>query len=152
MPDRIIRESICTSDTIDKLSCFEEVLWHRLTVNCDDYGRFDGRVEILKGRLFPLKSALSANEIELAIKALQQAGLVLLYECNARPYIQLVTWRKYQRVRAIKSKYPPPPGEADNICCQPTTNAPVSVSVSDIASDAGGAAVYTTKTKWRSLN
>ena len=36
MPNRIIRESICTSDSIDKLSWFEEVLFYRLIVNCDD--------------------------------------------------------------------------------------------------------------------
>ena len=36
MPNRIIRESICTSDSVDKLSWFEEVLFYRLIVNCDD--------------------------------------------------------------------------------------------------------------------
>ena len=37
MPNRIIRESICTSDSVDKLSWFEEVLFYRLIVNCDDF-------------------------------------------------------------------------------------------------------------------
>ncbi len=131
MPDRIIRESICTSDTIDKLSWFEEVLWHRLTVNCDDYGRFDGRAEILKGRLFPLKADLALKDIKNAIKKLSAVGLVAPYVYGGKPYLQLVTWCKYQRVRAAKSKYPDPPlASADN-CCQLTSNVPVSVSVSE---------------------
>ena len=59
MPNRIIKESICTSDSIDSLSWFEEVLFYRLIVNCDDYGRFDGRPSIIKSRLFPLKENLT---------------------------------------------------------------------------------------------
>ena len=43
MPNRILKESIRTSDTIGELSWFEEVLFYRLIVSCDDYGRFDGR-------------------------------------------------------------------------------------------------------------
>ena len=74
MPDRIIKESICTSDTIDKLSWFEEVFWHRLTVNCDDYGRFDGRPAILKSRLFPLKSGVTDKNILETLNRLSTVG------------------------------------------------------------------------------
>lgn len=115
MPDRIIKESICTSDTIDKLSWFEEVFWHRLTVNCDDYGRFDGRPAILKSRLFPLKSGVTDKNILETLNRLSTVGLVILYTYEDRPYLQLVTWEKHQRVRAQKSKYPSP---ADG-CRQP---------------------------------
>lgn len=114
MPDRIIRESICTSETIDKLGWFEEVLWHRLTVNCDDYGRFDGRPAILKGRLFPLKDGLLTATLQNALQNLENAGLIQLYTHDGRPYIHLVTWEKYQRVRANKSKYPAPPPNTGN--------------------------------------
>ena len=55
MPNRIIKESVCTSDSVDGLSWFEEVFFYRLIVNCDDYGRFDARPAVLKSRLFPLK-------------------------------------------------------------------------------------------------
>ena len=37
MPNRILKESICRSDTIDHLTWFEEVLFYRLIVSCDDY-------------------------------------------------------------------------------------------------------------------
>ena len=61
MPNRILKESVCTSDSVNKLSWFEEVLFYRLIVNCDDYGRFDGRVSIIKNRLFPLKENLTGK-------------------------------------------------------------------------------------------
>ena len=70
MPNRILKESICTSESIDDMSWFEECFFHRLLVNCDDYGRFDARPAILKSRLFPLKERLSLKDIEGALKRL----------------------------------------------------------------------------------
>ena len=58
MPNRILRETVCTSNSVDQLSWFEEVLFYRLIVNCDDFGRYDGRAAIIKNRLFPLKEML----------------------------------------------------------------------------------------------
>lgn len=106
MPNRILKESICVSDTIDTLSWFEEVLFYRLIVNCDDYGRFDGRVNIIKNRLFPLKDGLTAKAVKDGINRLSTVGLVTLYEFEGRPYLQLVTWNDHQSIRARKSKYP----------------------------------------------
>jgi len=105
VPNRIIKESICTSDTIDQLSWFEEVFFYRLIVNCDDYGRFDARTTILKARLFPLKS-VTEKQISDALHKLSTVGIVALYEYDGRPYLQLVTWEKHQTVRNKKGKYP----------------------------------------------
>lgn len=106
MPNRIIKESIRTSDTINSLSWFEEVLFYRLIVSCDDYGRFDGRPAIIKGTCFPLKEAVTAKSIEEALDKLATAGLVDLYTVDGKPILQLPTWKYHQTVRAAKSKYP----------------------------------------------
>lgn len=108
MPNRIIKESICTSDSIDQLSWFEEVLFYRLIVNCDDYGRFDGRPAIIKNRLFPLKENLTAKTVSGAINKLASAGLIVLYVFEDKPYLYLPTWNHHQNVRAKRSKYPSP--------------------------------------------
>ena len=113
MPNRIIKESICSSDNLDTLTWFEEVFFYRLIVNCDDYGRMDARPAILRARLFPLKS-------------LRTAGMITLYVVDGRPYLQLRTWERHQSVRAHKSKYPPPEAgeeQSENIRMQPHTNA-----------------------------
>ena len=55
MPNRIIKESICTSDSINQLTPFQEVFFYRLLVNCDDYGRLDARPEVLASKLYPLR-------------------------------------------------------------------------------------------------
>lgn len=114
MPNRIIKESICRSDSIDSLSWFEEVLFYRLIVVCDDYGRFDGRPAVIKGACFPLKDDITKKQISEAINKLSTAGLVRGYEVQGRPYLQLTTWNYHQQIRAKKSKYPSPDDRADN--------------------------------------
>lgn len=108
MPNRILKESICTSDSIDGLTWFEEVLFYRLMVSCDDFGRFDGRAAIIKNRLFPLKENLTIKAVSAAINALASKELVSLYEFEGKPYLCLPTWNEHQTIRAKKSKYPAP--------------------------------------------
>ncbi len=105
MPNRILKESICRSEEIDSLSWFEEVLFYRLIVICDDFGRYDGRAKIIKGSCFPLKS-ITEKDIDKALEKLSAVGLVRVYEAQGRPYLQLVTWANHQRIRNQKSKYP----------------------------------------------
>lgn len=129
MPNRIIKESICTSDSIDQLSWFEEVFFYRLIVNCDDYGRFDARLPILKSRLFPLKS-VTEKQIEDALNKLSTVGIVLVYEYENRPFLQLVSWERHQTIRNKKSKYPSPADgvplkEIEINCNQLSANVPV---------------------------
>ena len=102
MPNRILKESICKSDTVDTLSWFEEVFFYRLIVNCDDYGRMDARPAILKANLFPLKN-ITVADIEKTLNELSAAGLVYRYIVNDKPYLLLVTWEKYLQVRSKKS-------------------------------------------------
>lgn len=105
MPNRILKESICRSEDIDSLTWFEEVLFYRLIVICDDFGRFDGRIKIIKGSCFPLKS-VTEKDIERALNKLSAVGLVKLYQVEEKPYLQLVTWSSHQTIRNQKSKYP----------------------------------------------
>lgn len=107
MPNRIIKESICTSDNIDQLSAFQETVFYRMIVNCDDYGRMDARPKILASKLFPLKD-IRTQQIEEALRALTSAELVILYEVDGKPFLQMKTWDRHQQVRAKRSKYPAP--------------------------------------------
>ena len=128
MPNRILKESICVSDSIDQLSWFEEVLFYRLIVNCDDYGRYDGRPAIIKNRLFPLKDSLTLKNVSAAINKLASAGLVALYEFEGKPFLYLPTWNEHQSVRAKRSKYPAPEDgvkSSEVICNQMQADVPV---------------------------
>ena len=121
MGNRIIKESICTSDSVDELSWFEEVLFYRLIVNCDDFGRFDGRTAVIKNRLFPLKDNVTTKAVDAALQRLASVELVVLYEFEGKPYLHLPSWDKHQTIRAKRSKYPAPEDgmqRAEIICKQ----------------------------------
>ena len=126
MPNRILKESICTSESINALDWKAEVLFYRLLVSCDDYGRYDGRIAILKNKLFPLKDDLTKKEVESSLTKLVSAGLVALYEVDGKPFLYLPTWDDHQSVRAKKSKFPSPDDgviTSANICKQMKSNA-----------------------------
>lgn len=134
MPNRIIKESVCVSDSIDKLTWFEEVLFYRLIVNCDDYGRFDGRVSVIKNRLFPLKDNVTIKAVTEAINKLVSVELVVLYEFEGKPYLHLPTWNEHQSIRAKRSKYPAPDDSVKSheiICKQMQADVPVIQSESE---------------------
>lgn len=108
MPNRIIKESICTSDTTDKMTWFEEVFFYRLMVNADDFGRYDARPRILNARLFPLKNDIREDQIVNALYRLSLLDIVRVYIYDERPYLQLKTWSEHQQIRNKRSKYPEP--------------------------------------------
>lgn len=108
MPNRILKESICTSETLDKLNDFQENFFYRLIVNCDDYGRMDARPAILKARLYPLRERLTLKDIDGALRALAAVSCVEVYEVDGKPYLQLPSWEVHQTIRAKKSRYPGP--------------------------------------------
>lgn len=132
MPNRIIKESICSSESIDSLTWFEEVFFYRLIVNCDDFGRMDARPAILRSRLFPLKN-VTDKTIEAALNRLATVGMVLVYEYDHRAFLQLASWQKHQQIRNQKSKYPSP--EESVIICNQLISTDIKSSRNPIQSE-----------------
>lgn len=108
MPNRIIKESICTSESLAELSDFEFRLWVGLITQADDAGRGDARPAIIKGRVFPLRERVTVKEIDNALHGLAAKGCVSLYMVGGRPYFWFPTWSDHQRIRDVKPKYPGP--------------------------------------------
>jgi hypothetical protein len=109
MPNRIIKQSLCESETIAKLSDFEFRLWISLIVLVDDAGRGDARPAIIKGKAFPLRSRVTEKDIVDALHGLAAKGCVSLYESDGKPYFWFPTWGQHQRLDRAKPKYPEPP-------------------------------------------
>lgn len=105
MPNRIIKESICTSEDYAKLSLFERDLFIRLIVSADDYGRYDGRAAVIRGKLFPLET-VTDKTISDGLMKLSSAGIVVPYEVDGKPYLRLTAWERHQQIRAKRSKFP----------------------------------------------
>lgn len=108
MPNRIISSGILTSDSLSKLSWFDQCVFFRLLVLADDYGRYDARPAVIRGQAFSLYDVTN-KDIQAALSRLAAVGIIGLYEVGGRSYLQLEHWNSYQRVRNSKEKYPAPP-------------------------------------------
>lgn len=119
MPNRILKETICTSENLTSLGWGEQIFFLRLLVQCDDFGRFDARIPLMRASCFPFElDRVSEQQIGDWLQSLVRADLLWLYVVSGKPYLQMTTWGKHQRKRAQFSKYPNPPAVVD-ICTQP---------------------------------
>jgi hypothetical protein len=109
MPNRILKESIRTSSEIDALSPEEEVLFYRLLVACDDFGRFDARAKVVRAACFPLKEDMTSARVSTGLDRLVAVGLIWFYDTREGHFLQVRSWQKHQQTRAAHSKYPDPP-------------------------------------------
>ena len=108
LPNRIIKESICTSEDIAGLSMGAEILFYHLMVKVDDFGVYFGNEQIIKNTCFPLKSSeIKVKQVESWLNELVKAGLLFAYVAeDGKKYVQFTKWAKHQQIRAKKSKYP----------------------------------------------
>lgn len=108
MPNRIIKESIRTSKTINNLTDFQFRVWTYLITYVDDYGRGSADPEILKGFVFPRRKGLTESNIAKALADLAAVGSIFLYEVDGESYLYFPNWSEHQRIQTKKSKFPPP--------------------------------------------
>ena len=105
MPDRIIRQAILDSERVNQLTWPGEVFYRRLMSIVDDFGRYDGRVSIIRAQLYPLKiNEVSNADVAKWLDECSNAGLVSVYEVENRPYLELLNFN--QRLRTMRSKFP----------------------------------------------
>ena len=150
MPNRIIKESICTSEEIDILTPEQEVFFYRLMVVVDDFGLMDARLSILKAKCYPLKS-IEINCIQMNLARLQEVGLVKLYQADGKPYLSIVNWAKHQQIRAKRAKYPTPECGSEITCNQLKSNVPV-IQSNPILSLSGNPDPVPAKSKKQTFN
>ena len=104
MANRILRDWTC-SETIDQLSESSEIFFTRLIMKADDFGRFYGSPKLLKAQLYPLKE-YSLKQVEKWRDEVVRLGIVSLYFCDGKEYIEIKDFN--QRLRLMKSKFPEP--------------------------------------------
>lgn len=114
MPNRLIKDSLCTSDKVNALSDFEFRVWVSLITYVDDYGRGDARPAIIKGRCFPLRNDATQEKISEALSALEKSGCIKTYDVDGGKYFCFPRWEMHQKIRNKKSKYPEP----NDKCCR----------------------------------
>ena len=113
MPNRIIKESIRTSKSVNALPDFLFRVWVYVITYVDDYGRGSADPQLLRGFLLPRKR-VTESQIREALAGLADAGLIILYEDDGEAYLYFPKWEDHQRIRQKVSRFPaPPPIAAD---------------------------------------
>lgn len=108
MPNRIIKDSIRTSKSVNAMTDFQFRLWVYLITYVDDYGRGSADPELLKGFVFPRRKRVSESDIEKALAELAGMGCILLYVVDGESYFCFPRWSDHQRIQTKKSKFPGP--------------------------------------------
>ena len=111
MPNRIIKETIRTSKSINAMTDFQFRVWTYLLTYVDDYGRGSADPELLKGLVFPRQRRLTESAIEDALVNLARIGSIVLYEVDGESYLYFPNWGDHQRIQRKYSKFPDPPAE-----------------------------------------
>lgn len=109
MPNRVIKDTIRTSKSVNALSDFEFRLWMYLITYVDDHGRGSADPELLKGLVFPRRKGVTEKQIQAALDSLANTGMVILYEYDEEPFFYFPNWDKHQRIQNKHSKFPDPP-------------------------------------------
>ena len=115
MPNRIIKESIRTSKTVNAMSDFQFRLWTYMITYVDDYGRGSADPELLKGFVFPRRKGVTESTIEKTLAELANLGSIHLYEVDGESYLCFPNWSDHQRIQQKKSKFPEPPADISAI-------------------------------------
>lgn len=108
MPNRIIKETIRSSKSVNQLSDFQFRLWIYLITYVDDYGRGSADPELLKGFVFPRRKGVTESQISAGLTALANAGMIEIYEVDGEPFLYFPTWSQHQRIQQKRSKFPEP--------------------------------------------
>lgn len=109
MGNRMIKESIRTSKSVNSLTDFQFRTWVYLITYVDDYGRGSADPELLKGLVFTRRKGVTEAQIEKALADLANTGMITLYEVDGESFFCFPNWHLHQRIQTKKSKFPPPP-------------------------------------------
>ena len=113
VPGRYFREGLLDSARVKDAGEKAENLFVRLMLVADDFGRFDGRVDVIWRKCWPAGGptgtdpAQQLEDVLERLATLTRHDLAVSYVVDGKPYIYLPRFK--QRTRATKSKYPDPP-------------------------------------------
>lgn len=138
MPTRYLRPGIRDSEPIDSLTERAEILFYRLVVTVDDFGRTDARPSMIKAACFPIRESVSVDDCESMLAELAAKGLITVYAVGGKLYLQMLKWDNVPRAK--ESKFPAPEDGCTHTYTdvyKPRTSVPVTVTVTGTKTETG---------------
>lgn len=114
MPSRVIRGGFNSSESMAKVSLQAELMFAKLILGVDDYGRTDGRPVMLRSLLYPLRESVKVKDVGKWLAELTAGDdpTVWIYRVDDKPYVQLIKWEEHRGKsrRGQTSRWPDPTG------------------------------------------
>lgn len=124
MPQRFLRPTITTSRKWNRCTWPAQSGYIRLLTVVDDFGRYFGEHDILRGHLFARRDDITTQTVADICSQWEEHGLVEFYKHDGETYLQITNW--HEKARSA-SKFPDPNrGESehlqtiDNKCSPPS--------------------------------
>ena len=106
---RSLKPEFPLSETMGRVTRPARLLFVLLWTQCDDEGRARAAPILLRGTLFPYDQDVTVNDVSEWLIELAREGAIRLYTVGSDRYLEVVNWRKHQRIdRPTPSKIPGP--------------------------------------------
>lgn len=104
---RIYREWLLKTRSVDELTEPAEILWWRLWLVADDYGRYYADGDHIRMASFPVSpKRYNSDQIDGYLGEFEAAGLVRFYTDDGTEYLEI---QRFDQRTKYKSKFPAPP-------------------------------------------
>jgi hypothetical protein len=112
---RMVHNSICRSETVNRLDTKAALLFTWLLTAVDDQGRMLAKPSYVKAIVVPMREDFTIQDIKTSLLAMEDAGLIKMYKAkDDELLLQVMTWYDYQRLKSPRSsKYEAPSGWED---------------------------------------
>ena len=112
---RSIKPELWQDEAVGDLSRDARLLFIGLITMADDEGRFRALPSLILGHVFPY-DVDALRRLDGWLREVADAGLIVLYEVDGRPYGVLPGFRRHQRInRPSPSRLPAPPITEDSV-------------------------------------
>lgn len=105
--DRMLRESIRTSEKVNSWPIPLRFFWTQLWGYCDDWGRGKYDARLIVADTFPIDDDVTAEVVGRWMQALEMAGVIRAYEVQGKRYFACVNWDEHQEISYRKKSTVP---------------------------------------------
>jgi hypothetical protein len=119
MANRVVRGEFNASESMAARSLMAELVFVKLLLVVDDYGRCDARPRLLLSQLWPMREEVNTSDLAIWVDELASGDdpPLVIYEVEGRKFIELVNYEQHRgnSKRSSVSRFPHPPAESQPV-------------------------------------
>ena len=103
MSNRIIKDTIWTSPTINALSVYAERHFYRILLLVDDWGCFQSTPAVVRGICYPLQDNVSCADVQQWQRELEEKEILVTWSNGGRCYSMFKSFDKHNTRYSVTS-------------------------------------------------